>query len=190
MSIPLLDLEEAVAGIDELCVSYLFVDDRDAAPLREKITPWIRLASDAIATLFQISLEQRAVSEKVRYAKLVNPRDCFFEVKKRVPGLDHELMIWIRLASDAIATLFQISLEQRAVSEKGGLLDQIGHRSARFKPSKPTSSRPHSIVSNASRLSRFSVDRSRVKGLEEEVLDGNEAPLLPCCCCDCSARLL
>lgn len=117
----LLDLEEAVAGIDELCVSYLFVDDRDAAPLREKITPWIRLASDAIATLFQISLEQRAVSEK------------------------------------------------------GGLLDQIGHRSARFKPSKPTSSRPHSIVSNASRLSRFSVDRSRVKGLEEEVLDGNEA---------------
>lgn len=85
----------------------------------------------------------------------------------------HErLSAFIDMSYESIVLLQRLSGEQKSLAERGNLRPQIGHRSPKHTPTRPNSTRPQSIVSVLSRLSR----RSRGKGLEEEFLDGPDGP--------------
>jgi len=80
----------------------------------------------------------------------------------------------------AIASLLDLSSQQKALASRAGIVHQIGHRSPHHVPISQAFSRPMSQVSNTSRNSRGSrrsIDRSRVQGLDEEFLDNNHDDL-------------
>lgn len=84
-----------------------------------------------------------------------------------------QLSSFIALSYDSMTLLLKLSTEQKALADRGNLRHQIGHRSPRYIAPRPTATRPQSIVSILSRMSR----KSRGKGLEEEFLDGPDGSL-------------